>query len=391
MSNLKITNIEAFPYALPTRRKFRWASLKDQIGGFVFVKIETNEGIIGYVEATPSPDWGGDFNRYGGNTLNAVCDVILNVIKPLLLGTDPTNVAQAHMVMEKYIRANSYAKCAVDIALYDIWGKMTNQPVYQLLGGKVREKLPIAHMIGIMSLEEAVEEAKLCYQEGMRAFQIKGGEDFKRDIKVVKALREEFGEDVWLRLDANKGYGEVKTALNVLRKMTDKSGLPLLDMVEQPVGGLREMSIITDKISMKTITDESTWNVSDAFESINMRASDAISIYIGKAGGLYEAQKVAMLAHAYNIPCDINGIESSIGNAANLHFALSQPSHTIPCVITMNAPEGKHHYKYGGHFYSDDICVEAFPVADGCLLPLEGPGLGIEIDLEKINQYRLDK
>ena len=388
MSDLKITKIEAFPYALPTRRKFRWASLKDQIGGFVFVKIETNTGLVGYGEATPSPDWGGDFNRYGGDTLNSVCDVILNVISPLIIGTDPTNVAMAHIQMEKYVRANSYAKCAVDIALYDIWGKVTGQPVYQLLGGKVRDRVPIAHMIGIMSLEEALEEAKGCYEDGIRAFQIKGGEDFDRDIAVVKMLREEFGDDVWLRLDANKGYGEVKTALNILNSMTE-SGKPLLDMVEQPVGGLKEMSIITDKVPMKTITDESTWNISDAYASIDMRASDAISIYIGKAGGLYEAQKVAMLAHTYNIPCDVNGIESAIGNAANLHFALSQPSHTIPCVISMNSPKGKHHYKYGGHFYADDICVDAFPVADGCLLPLDKPGLGIEVDEEKLEGYRI--
>lgn len=389
MSDLRITKIEAFPYTLPTRREFRWASLQaDSIGGFVFVRIETDGGITGYGEATPSPDWGGDFNRYGGNTLNAVCDIITNVIGPLIIGTDPVNIAHTHMVMEKYIRANSYAKCAVDIALYDIWGKLTGQPIYQLLGGKVRDSVQICHMIGIMGLEEAKEEALVAYEDGIRNFQIKGGEDVERDIAVVKMLRKEFGKDVWLRLDANQGYGEVKTALNTLTRMTE-NGIPLLDMVEQPVAGLREMAIITDKVAMRTITDESTWNVADAFEAIQMRASDAISIYLGKAGGLYEAQKVAMLCNAYNIPSDVNGIESSIGNAANLHFALSQPSLNIPSVITMNAPRGKHHYKYGGHFYDDDICVDAFPVKDGCLLPLDKPGLGIEIDLDKVEKYRI--
>lgn len=390
MEKLEITNIEAIPYRLPTRREFRWAGLQESVGGFVCVKISTNAGITGYGEATPLPDWGGDYHRHCGETMISVQDIVLNVLSPLLMGQDATNVAKAHQIMDAYVRGNTYAKAAIDIALYDIWGKATNQPVYKLLGGKVRDSVVVGHMIGLMPLEEARVEAKGAYADGIRAFQIKSGENFDEDVRIVKMLREEFGDKVWLRLDANKGYGNVKTALNILNQMVDKNGKPLLDMVEQPVEGFEDMAFVTAKVPMKTITDESTWNMADAFEAIKHRATDAMSIYIAKAGGLYEAQKVAMLCDTYHLPVDTNGsLESAIGTAANVHFCLSQPAATIPSVISINAPAGKHICKFGGHFYEDDICVDALPVKDGALLPLENPGLGIDIDEEKLEKYRI--
>ena len=129
--------------------------------------------------------------------------------------------------------------------------------------------------------------------------------------------------------------------------------------------------------------DESVWNLADTFEVVSHRATDAISIYLAKAGGLYQVQKIAML-------CDTNGtVESAIGTAANAHFVLSQPAATLPSIIAINAPAGKYPYKFGGHFYDDDICVEPFKVKDGCILPFEGPGLGIEVDKDKLNKYRI--
>lgn len=390
MSDLKIKKISAIPYRLPTRREFRWAGLQDSVGGFVCVRIETNAGIVGYGEATPLPDWGGDYHRHCGETMVSVAHLVTEVLAPLLIGQDPTNIALAHEKMNAFVRGNTYAKGAVDIALYDIWGKATNQPVYKLLGGKVRDRVKVGHMIGIMSLEETRVEARGAYEDGIRAFQIKTGEDFERDVAVVKMLRKEFGDDVWLRLDANKGYGDVKTALNLLGRMVDDNGKPLLNMVEQPVEGFSDMAFVTDKLPIKTITDESTWNMADVYEAIQYRATDAVSIYLAKAGGMYQAQKVAMLCDTYHLPCDTNGsLESAIGTAANVHFSLSQPAVTLPSVISINAPADKHIYKYGGHFYEDDICVDALPVADGALLPLEGPGLGIEIDEAKLEKYRV--
>ena len=386
---MKISKIETIPFKLPVRREFKWAGLQESVGGFVCVKITTDEGIVGYGEATPLPDWGGDYDRRGGETLNTVIDITQNVIAPVLIGTDPTNITNAHLKVNRVLRGNSYAKCAIDIALHDITGKALGVPIYKLLGGKVRENVPIGHMIGLMSNEEALIEAKGAYDDGIRAFQIKGGEDAKRDIELVHTLRSSLGDEVFLRLDINKGHRRPKHTLKVLEAMR-LNGKDLLDMVEQPVEGFDHMAAVTARCSIPTIMDEGCWNCVDAIEAIRRRSTDAISIYLAKAGGLQPAGHIAVIAQKFNMQCDVNGsLESGIGTAANIHFAVAQPAVELPAVISINAPAGQHAYKFGGHFYEDDIIAEALPVKDGCLLPLENPGLGINVDLEKLEKYRV--
>jgi L-alanine-DL-glutamate epimerase-like enolase superfamily enzyme len=157
---MKITGIEAFPYRLPVRREFRWSSLLKPLGGFVYVEVQTDAGVIGVGEANPLPDWGGDNGRHGGETQTTVISIVRSVIAPGLIGMDPCAIEAVHLRMDRVLKGNNYARAAVDMALHDLWGKVVGQPVYRLLGGKVRDGVPVAHMIGIMALDEAVEEAR---------------------------------------------------------------------------------------------------------------------------------------------------------------------------------------------------------------------------------------
>ena len=104
------------------------------------------------------PDWGGDLGRRSGETLSTVISVINEIFAPALAGSDPTAVTAARRTMDSLVVGNSYAKCAVDIALHDLWGKSVGQPIYRLLGGAVRDSVPVAHMIGLMNEKEAVQE-----------------------------------------------------------------------------------------------------------------------------------------------------------------------------------------------------------------------------------------
>lgn len=216
---MKIAKIQAYPFRLPTRRDFRWASLQAPLGGFVFIEITTDTGLVGIGEATPLPDWGGDHGCHGGETQGTVVDIIMSTIAPALIGTDPTEIELAHLRMDRVLRGNSYARCAVDMALHDLWGKSTGQPIYRLLGGKARDAVPVAHMIGIMPTNEAVLEAKAVAADGVTRFQIKGGRDPEADILTVLAVREEVGSACWIRLDANQGYGSAKAASRILERM----------------------------------------------------------------------------------------------------------------------------------------------------------------------------
>jgi len=384
---MQIEAIDAIPFRLPKRRVFRWAGLKADLGGFVLVRIRTDEGIVGFGEATPLPDWGGDHGRRSGDTLKSVMAIVTEVLAPRLIGRDPTGVEPLRLEMARAAKGSSYAKTAVDIALHDIAAKAVGLPLYKLLGGKVRDSVVVAHMVGIMQNADALLEAVAAVEDGIRALQIKGGEDVKRDIALVEAVRRAVGPDILIRLDANQGYREPKAAIRAIRRL-EQAGI---DLVEQPVQGHAEMARVARAVDVPIMADESCWDAREAMELIAAEAADSISIYLAKAGGIAGARRVAAVAEAAGYRCDVNGsIESAIGNAANLHFALATAAVDLPSVIPITAPSGAHPFRVAGRYYEDDIVAEAFPVADGALLPLNRPGLGIEVDETRLARYRLD-
>jgi len=382
---MKIHSLQASAFRLPNRRSFKWAGLNQELGHFVLLRIRTDEGLIGYGEATPLPDWGGDCGRRSGESVATVISMINEIFAPALIGSDPTAVTAARRTMDRLVIGNNYAKCAVDIALHDLWGKSLGQPIYRLLGGKVRDSVPIAHMIGLMSEAEAIEECVAAAMDGVRALQIKGGVDAERDIRLVRALRAELGTAVTLRLDANQGFGTAKRARGVVAALTDAG----VDLVEQPTSGLVDLAEVTAHARVPIIADESCWDAADALEIVERRAADCLSIYLAKSGGFVGARAVAAVAEARRLPCDVNGsIESAIGNAANLHFALAQPAVSLASVIPISAPAGAHPYVAAGRYYEDDVVSTAFAVAAGALVPLDRPGLGIDVDEARLIKYR---
>lgn len=383
---MKIRSIEASAFRLPNRRSFKWAGLQVELGNFVLVRAWTDDGLVGYGEATPLPDWGGDFGRRSGETLATVISMVNDIFAPALVGEDPTRVTAAHRIMDRLVVGNSYAKCAIDIALHDLWGKSVGQPIYRLLGGAVRDSVSVAHMIGLMQETEAAKEGIAAVADGVRALQIKGGVDAERDIRLVRTLRKELGSQVTLRLDANQGYGHAKEASRTVARLADAG----VDLVEQPTVGLAFLSEVTAGATVPIIADESCWDIADALDVVRHRAADCISIYLAKAGGFAGARGVAAVAESQRIACDINGsIESAIGNAANTHFALAHSAITLASVIPISAPAGAHPCAVAGRYYEDDVLSEAFAVKDGAILPLNRPGLGIEVDEARLDKYRI--
>jgi len=236
-----------------------------------------------------------------------------------------------------------------------------------------------------MSESDATSEGVAAVTDGVRTLQVKGGVDAERDVRLVRALRREVGAEVVLRLDANQGYGHAKRACQIVSKLVDAG----VDLVEQPAVGLAFMAEVTARASVPVIADESCWDVADALEVVRQRAADCLSIYLAKAGGFVGARAVAAVAEAQRMPCDVNGsLESAIGNAANLHFALASAAVSGSSVIPISAPAGKHPYKVAGRYYEDDVINEPFMIRDGAILPLNRPGLGIEVDEGRLAKYR---
>ena len=384
---MKIIRIETIPIKLPSRRLHQWASLTTPIGVYVIVKMETDEGWIGLGEAPVLKDWGGDHMKYYGETPKTTVHVINDILAPVLIGQDPARIEALHGIMDKAIKGYPYCKAAIDMALYDIVGKAHNLPAYGLLGGCYRDRVPIAHSLGLMEIDKAVEEARQAKDEGIKTIKLKGGVEPKRDVELVKRVRKAMGPDIHIVVDANQGYRTVKIAVQTIKAMAEYAIL----YMEQPVEGIGPMAAVAERVDTPIMADESAWTPQDLLEIIAKRAADIISLYTTKPGGLFKAKKVAAIAEAAGLQCNVNGsVETGVGNGANLHLAASTGVATLACVLPVSTPKGKGKGGIAGIYYQDDIIAEPFDYVDGDIIVSSKPGLGVELDEEKLKRYRMD-
>lgn len=383
---MKITDIETIPIRLPTRRVHQWASLTTPIGVYVIVKLHTDQGLVGLGEAPVLKDWGGDHGRYFGETPQTTVHIINDILAPALRGQDPRRFEAVHAVMDKAVKGYPYCKAAIDAALYDVAGKALNVPAYQLLGGCFRERVNIAHSLGLMEIANAVDEAVQAKAEGVRTIKLKGGVDQKRDVELVRQVREAIGPELQICVDANQGYPSAKIAIKITKAMEEYGLL----YMEQPVEGIDQMAEVARRVDTPIMADESVWTPQDALEIVSKKAADVISIYTTKPGGMFKAKKVAAVAEAAGLACNVNGsVETGVGNAANLHLAASTGVVTYACVVPVSSPKEKAKKGIAGIYYQDDVVTEAFDFDDGAIIVPARPGLGIELDEEKLEHYRV--
>ena len=381
---MKITRIETIPIRLPTRRVHQWANLTTPIGVYVIIKLHTDEGLVGLGEAPVLKDWGGDYGKYFGETPQTTTHIINDILAPALKGQDPRRFGTIHALMDKAVKGYPYCKAAIDAAMYDVVGKVLNVPVYQLLGGCFRDRVSIAHSLGLMEIEKAVDEALQAKAEGVKTIKLKGGVDQKRDVALVKQIRNAIGAELNICVDANQGYPTPKAAIKIVKAMEEFNLL----YMEQPVEGIDRMAEVARRVNTPIMADESAWTPEDIIEIVQKKAADIISIYTTKPGGMFKAKKMAAVAEAAGLKCNVNGsVETGVGNAANIHLAASTGVVTFGCVVPVSTPKGKGKKGIAGIYYQDDIIQEAFEYADGDIIVSSKPGLGVDLDEDKLKYY----
>jgi muconate cycloisomerase len=289
--------------------------------------------------------------------------------------------------MDLAVKGYPYAKTAVDEALYDIKGRALGVPVYELLGGLYREEIPVAHSLGWMEYEEATSEAAAAVAEGIKTIKIKVGRSEGYDVGVVRQVRDTIGDEVDIVVDANQGWPTPKYAIRVLRQMEEYG----IRYAEQPVEGIARMAQVAQAVDVPIMADESAWTPQDVLEIAERRAADMISLYTTKPGGLFKAKKVAAVAEAAGLPLNVNGShETGVGNAANLHLVASTAAVTEAGVFPVTTIEGDQPTEMAGKMYLDDIVTRPFVYRDGHLVVPSTPGLGIELDEDKVDKYRAE-
>lgn len=381
-----IKSVETLIVQLPTRREHKWAGLTEVIGRYVIVKMTDSDGRIGWGEAPALKDWGGEFGRYFGESALITRVVIDTYLAPAIVGVELGNIAELHARMDAVIRGYPYSKAAVEFAAYDLAGRWLDVPVTTLLGGRARDRVPVTHSIGLISIEEARTEVAKLVQEGVRTIKVKIGVDPDRDVAMVDAVREVAGNAVEICVDANEGYKTPGEAVQVVRRMEKNR----LKYVEQPVMGIERIAEVGRRIDAPVMADESAWNAHDSIQIVGSGGIQIVSIYTTKAGGLYKAMEVGAVCRAAGIICNVNGsIETGIGNLANVQLAAASPSVTLSCVIPISTPAEFQRGQVAGIYYKDDLLVEPMKVVDGAIVVPSGPGMGIEVDQKKIEKYRV--
>ncbi len=373
MLHLKIVKMEVFTVALPefTVFMFRGGPLTNKK---VIVKLYTDEGIVGIGETTPVPsDWGHD-----ADTMEIV---LRRFIEPGVIGMDPYDVEcifdniESKVGFKQIPQAMLFERAALDVALYDVMGKASGVPVNKLLGGSTKQKVAVAAVLSLAKPEEMAKEGQKFAAEGFFDFKLKVGVDPAEDVARVKAVREALGDDVDIRVDANGGWTP-NTAVKTIRAMERYS----LQLVEQPVPrwDVKGMAYVRDHVETPIMADESLHSISDALLLVEKEACDIFNIKFQRVGGLYNAKKILSIAEAADIECMVGSeLETGVGTAAGIHLMASSKLFTIPSDLI-----GPIHFK-------DDIVKQKFTVKNGYMEVPTEPGLGVELNEEKVRMYKV--
>jgi len=365
---MNIADAEAIPIRIALKQPFRIAVGTITHTNHVLVRMTDDEGRVGWGEADT-------FHAVYGYDQRALYQVLTDHLIPAVRGLDPREIVTLHETMDRAIPKNLMAKTAIDIAAYDLAAQAAGQPIHVLCGGKRVDRVPQMGVVGIVSKEEAAEDALLQLEAGYRTIKMKIGHDAVEDAARVKAVREAVGEGVPIRVDGNCGYNRAD-ALRAFRLMEEVG----LEWIEQPLPGwdLEGMAELAARLDTPMAVDESMYTPEDALRCITSGAADVVNIKVAKCGGIYRSQKIAAVCEAAGVPCFLGGcIETSVGTAAAVHFYAATSNVISAAEI------------HGSPFYVDDIAVQPFVAEDGSIAVPNTPGLGVEVDEDKVNAYRI--
>jgi len=358
---MKITKLNAVRVRLPQKppiapyqSRYRASSQKESL----LVRLETDSGLVGWGE-TPD-DW---INLSFEGTPE-------ERLRAQALGRSPFD-------LEAWYAENtlgSYLASAVEMAMWDLMGQATRQPLYQLLGGAVRKKIELAACMGIRPYEEAKTIARQYAEMGFSTLKTKAGRRPEEDLEMVRGIRDGAGDRLKLRIDPNMGYAP-EVALALARDLEKYH----LEYFEQPM----HLTLIAEsaRIRRQTTTplglNESVTTPEIVWQILQLRAADVLLPDTYQCGGILGVKKVAALCEAAGVVCVFHcAHDLGLKTAAMLHVVASSPNFTLANDCTY----------YG---LEDDVIAPLHTIERGHMPVPEGPGLGVTVDEKKVAKYRV--
>ncbi len=372
--NPVIESIDAVLVDLPTIRAHKLAMTTLSSQTLVIVLLRTSDGLTGLGEATTI---GG--LAYGEQSPESIKVNIDTYLRPLLIGQDATRVQAAMRRVDASVQGNSFAKAAVETALLDAHGQRLGVPVHVLLGGAVRDTLPVLWTLASGDAQRDVAEGlSLIEARRHRVFKLKiGTRAWRDDVAHVAAIRQGLGESVMLTCDVNQAWDE-PTAVQAIAALESLG----VGLIEQPVArrNRRALARLAQRFDVAIMADEAVHDAIDASELARDAAADVFALKVSQAGGLWPTLRACAVADAAGV--GVYGgtlLEGSVGSVAAAHVFAACPQLAWGTEL------------FGPLLLTDDIVVERPVYRDFALEVPQQPGLGVQIDADKLSYYRRDR
>src|SRR5690625_649961 len=365
--DIRIVNIETFPVRYPSVMPFRFLDGPGGTGrAAVLIKMTADDGSVGWGESVPVPRWSYE-------TLEASLIAIDRYLKPGILGKSPFDFEGIIHAMDQEIRPSfatgmPITKSGIDMALHDLAGKITGRNIAELWGRTTADELELSWTVSSTDLDEAANLVEEGLERGFRSFNVKVAPDLEYDLKLVRRILEIVPE-TFLWADANGGY-DLSTALQAAPRLADL-GVPVLEQ-PIPINQITGYQRLVQQGALPILVDEGMVDPVQVFEFIKLGCIDGVAMKPSRAGGLLSARRqIEMLEQAGMLFLGSGVTDPDVSLAASL---ILYSAHNLSRPAALNGPQ----------FLAESIITEPFRPVNGKVRVPKGPGLGVEVDEEKL-------
>jgi len=363
---MKISKIEVFPVRVPLKKAVESAHGLVTGQDSVVLKIWAGSGTYGIGAIEPLPG-------YDEESLEEILDILPNCLLPRIIGQDPWQIRKILDIMDLEVPGHLGSKAVVEMALFDLLGKTLNVPVHVLFGGKVKDTILLNGWVGLVSLEQAQKEAQEMLAMGFKSLKIKINPDLIATRKRVEAVRSVVQDKVQIRVDANESMNLEQAQETV--KILEPLGVFYL---EQPVprDALDDFATLARTSPVKLMADESIHDLDTLLKILQSRAAQFVKVKIQKMGGFHKTYQAVQIAEAFGVPVVLgHGFGLTVSTLAELHLAASTKAVLDGCEAV------------GPFKMADDVVKKPLVMDKGFVPVPQKPGLGVELDEDKLKKY----
>lgn len=302
-----------------------------------------------------------------------VIDISEKSLSRYVLGESPFNTGRMLGRMDRNVTRTEVAKGMIDMACYDLMGRITGRPAHDFMGGRQLDRVPLAAMVPLMDLGSMVVFAKAFHDSGLKTLRVKLGRSIKEDVEIMGALREELGEKVRLRVDYNQAYTPAMAVRAI--KAIEPFGL---DVAEQPVGAMDYlgMAYVQSRVDTPLMAHEGCFSLTDILTLIELGGVGVVGINSERPGGVTRALRAIDYAASRGLGCLIHNQSLGVGSAMQIHLAAAR-----------HGSLGHDSDLFGHVMMEDDLITEDIDYSGGSALVPEGPGWGVELDQGALEKY----